>query len=153
MDIEIGNGRDSNGGREFSGRVATHTVRHHQQAGSGIAGVFVSGSYQADIGSGSKAQGHRGSRVGDDERRLAVIGHLDGDVDSDVVRTRNGDIGRGRSSDAVTVDVVRVLLGVRVVHGRLLLDHQRRAADPQRRPDGQNGGRGEARAIDPGAVR
>ena len=145
MDIEIGNGRDSNGGREFSGRVATHTVRHHQQAGSGIAGVFVSCSHQADIRSGSKAQGHRGSDVRDDERRLAVFVHLDSDFDSDVVRPR--------SSDAVSVDVVRVGLGVRVVHGRLLLDHQRRAADPKRCPDGQNGGRGEARAIDPGAVR
>ena len=141
MNIEIGNGRDSNGGREFSGRVATHTVRHHQQAGSGVAGVFVSGSHQPDIRSGSKAQGHRGSRVRDDERRLAVVVHFD----SDVVRPR--------SSDAVSLDVVRVRLGVRVVHGRLLLDHQRRAAYPQRCPNGQNGGRGEARAIDPGAVR
>ncbi len=132
MDIEIGNGRDSNGGREFPSRVATHTVRHHQQARSGVSGVFVSGSHQADVGSGGEAQGDRGGRVGNDECCLAVIIHLDSDFDS---------------------DVVRVLLGIRVVHGRLLLDHQRRAANPKRSANGQNGGRGEARAIDPCAVR
>jgi hypothetical protein len=60
--VEVGHGGDGDRAGQLTGRVAAHAVRDHEQGGTGVPGVLVALTDEADVGARCVAEmkGHAG---------------------------------------------------------------------------------------------